>query len=116
MNGSENPNTTTGSQGIDEVREQLETLRVLLSVTLLMLIGLSLCADYFFTKQIRMMNGESQQLEAVVGSFPQAAANDFVKRLQDYAKTHADFATITAKYPAVFGQATPAMTPPTKKK
>jgi hypothetical protein len=100
-------------EGTEDVRGELQTLRNLMAVGLVMLIGLSICGDYFLSKQIRLQNAESEQFQAIIDSFPQAAAVDFVKRLQDYSKTHPDFATIKAKYPNLFNA--PLTAPAAKK-
>ena len=97
-----------GGAAVEDLREQLQSLRMLLAVALVMLIGFTFCADYFLAKQIQSVNGESAQLQMIANSFPQAAATDFAKRLQDYSKTHADFASVTAKYPGLFEQTPPA--------
>lgn len=107
MNEFENQSGREGGAAIEELREQLQMLRKLLAIALVMLIGLSVCADYFFWKQIRMLNAESQQMQKVAESFPMAAASNFAKRLREYAKTHPDFASVTAKYPGLFEQASP---------
>jgi hypothetical protein len=102
MNEFESQSGMEGSTGIEELRTQLEMLRKLLAIALVMLIGLSICADLFLSKQIQALNAESQQLQMIANAFPQAAANDFVKRLREYAKTHPDFAPVAARYPGMF--------------
>jgi len=84
------------------LREQLKVLRTLLAVCLVMLIGLAVGADYVLSKQIQIVRDQSRQLDAVADSFPQAAANDFVSKLGEYVKTHADFKSVTVKYPGIF--------------
>jgi hypothetical protein len=109
MNEFENQSGMEGNSDIEELREQLQALRTLVAIALVMLIGLSICADLFFSKQVQMLNTESQQMQVMAESFPVAAANDFVKRLREYAKTHPDFAPIAAKYPGLFGQGAPTV-------
>jgi hypothetical protein len=106
---NEMENEIEADPGVEEVRGELQVLRVLVAVMLVMMTGLSICASYFLGKQVQFQNIQADQLEMMGNSFPEAAANDFVKRLQEYAKTHPDFRGITTKYPGLFGQ------PPAKK-
>ena len=108
MNEIESQSGMGGGAAIEELREELQILRKLLAIALVMMIGLSLCADYFLWKQIRMLDSESQQMQKIVESFPLAAATDFVKRLREYAKTHPDFSSVAVRYPGLFEQAPPA--------
>lgn len=93
-----------GGTAIEELQNQLQTLRALLAVALVVLIGFTFCADYLVSKQTQALKQETAQLESVYDRFPHAAANDFLKRMRDYAKTHPDFSPVAAKYPGVFGQ------------
>jgi hypothetical protein len=89
---------------VETLRDELRVMRMLLTVALLMLIGLSLCADYYLSRQTASIKVSSSQLQNIVDVFPQAAANDFVNRLKEYAKTHPDFAPIATKYAGIFSQ------------
>jgi len=111
MNESESQSGMTPDAGIEELQGELRTLRGMIAIALLLLIGLSFCADYFLTKQIESQTAQAAQFQMIADNFPHAAASDFVKRLQDYAKTHPDFASIKAKYPGLFSQPLP---PPKK--
>ena len=106
---NEMENEMESDPGTEEVRSELHVLQVLLTVMLVMMTGMSICFAYFLDKQIQFQNLQAEQLQMMGDSFPQAAANDFAKRLQDYAKTHPDFKSVTAKYPGVFAP------PPAKK-
>ena len=97
-----------------ELQEQLQGLRILLALALVTLIVASCFADYFLSRQIHILEGQSQQMAMVIQSFPQVAANDFSKRLQEYSKSHPDFAPIAAKYPGIFNQM-PTTLPAAKK-
>jgi hypothetical protein len=104
MNEFENKSGTEGTYAPEGLEEQLQSLRMLLAITLVMLIGLTICADVFFWKQIQMLNMETQQMQRIIAGFPVERANDFAKRMRDYVKTHPDFAPIAARYPGVFNQ------------
>jgi hypothetical protein len=91
---------------VETLRDELRVMRMLLTVALLMLISLSLGADYYLSRQTANMKATSAQLQTIVDAFPQAAANDFVARLKEYAKTHPDFSPIATKYAGVFSQST----------
>ena len=107
MSASENPSPS-------ELQEQLQGLRILLALMLAMLIVASCFADYFLSRQIHILEGQSQQMVSVIQSFPQVAANDFIKHLQEYSKSHPDFAPVAAKYPGLFNQM-PSPLPAAKK-
>jgi hypothetical protein len=104
MNEFENPSGMDANAGIEELRAKLQALQVFVALALVMMIGFSFCADYFLNRQIEALNAETAQFQMVVDNFPQAAANDFVKHLRDYAATHPDFKPITMKYAGLFGQ------------
>lgn len=98
-----------GGSAIEEMQNQLQILRVLLAVALVMLIGFSFCGDYLISRQTQALKQETFQLVQVWNNYPHAAADDFLKRLQEYAKTHPDFKPVTAKYYMLFSQ--PASAP-----
>src|ERR1700722_1174064 len=114
MNEFENQSGATVGTAAEELRSELQVLRMLMTVVLLMLIGLSICADYYLSHQTAGMQAEAGQAQALVNAFPQAAANEFVSRLKDYSRTHPDFAPIAAKYGGLFGQQQPGATAPRK--
>lgn len=87
---------------VEALRDELRVMRLLMTVALLMLIALSLCADLYLSRQTAAIKSEAAQLQVVVDAFPQNAANDFVARLKEYAKTHPDFSPIATKYASVF--------------
>jgi hypothetical protein len=104
MNEFENQSGAMGGSDAEELRGEPQVLRMLMTVVLLMLIGLSVCADYFLSHQTAGMQQATAQAQITVNAFPMAAANDFVAKLRDYSKIHPDYAPIAAKYPGLFGQ------------
>ena len=104
MNEFENQGGATAATNAEELRSELQVLRMLMTVVLLLLIGLSLCADYFLSHQTAGMQQATAQAQALVNSFPLAAANDFVAKLRDYSRIHPNYAPIAAKYANLFGQ------------
>jgi hypothetical protein len=111
MNEFENQSGANSGAPAEELRGELQVLRMLMTVVLLLLIGLSLCADYYLSHQTAGMQSAATQAQAMVNAFPQQAANDFVSKLKDYSRIHPDFAPVAAKYAGLFGQPQPAAAP-----
>jgi hypothetical protein len=105
MNEFENKTNAPEDAGIDELRGELQFLRMLLCGVLMLLIGLSICADYYLSKQISFSRTAMTRAQQVVESFPSAKAEDFLNKLKDYGKTHPDFAPVMTKYGPIFGTA-----------
>lgn len=117
MSDMESHGGSGGETGGEELRQQLKTLQSMFTIVLVLLIGLCVGASYFLEKQIQFQKTGEAQMEMIVGNFPLAAAADFQKRLQEYAKTHPDFKSVASKYPGIFGpQATLAAPPAGGKK
>lgn len=102
MNEFENQGGAKTNPEVEELRDELRVMRLLLTVAMVMLIALSLCADYYLSRQITGFRAQAKEFEQIADAFPQAAANDFVNRLKEYARTHPDFAPIATKYASVF--------------
>lgn len=111
MNETENQTEMKTSAGVEELQSDLQTLRVLIAITLVIMIGFSVCADYFLSRQVAFQTAEIGQLQMIVNNFPQNAANDFVAHLKEYYKTHPDFSPVALKYAALF-DVQPSARPP----
>ena len=114
MNESENRNEMGMNPGTEELQGELSSLRALVAVALLLVILLSLCADYFLSKQLSLLRAGISQAQMTVESFNGARAEDFLNKLKEYSKTHPDFIPIRDKYAPMFGTQTPPPAPAKK--
>lgn len=86
------------------LQEQSESLRQLVSALLLVLLLVSGTLTIFLGRQWRFTKSEidllSPQAGQILNEFNRNVPlmQDFVRKLNDYAKTHPDFAPIAAKY------------------
>ena len=101
MNESENKFDSTAGSGMEALRSEVQSLRTMLSFTLLLMFVFSFCVNIFLFRQASAMSAQANEAQMVVGSFENggaAQAIDFWNKLNDYARTHADFAPIINKY------------------
>jgi hypothetical protein len=107
MNETENKFEAAGDIMNDGLLDEVHSLRMLLSASLIIVIMFTLCVDVFLIKQVSLLNGETavtkQQTEQM---FPTAKASDLWNKLNDFSKTHPDFETVIAKYRPVINQFT----------
>jgi len=107
MNETENKFEATGDMVNDGLENEVQSLRALLSASLVILIIFSLCVDVYLFKQVSLLNGDTAmtklQMEQI---FPSAQASDLWNKLNDYAKTHPDFESVIAKYRPVVNKFT----------
>jgi len=105
---------------IDELRDEVYTQRMLLTVSLICLIVLTLSIDRYFWKQIKIEQSKeqaNQNLVTALKSNPQFSfekASDFWNNLVAYSKTHPDAAPLINKYSTVIGE-TVLTSPPAKR-
>lgn len=100
----DDPLQTSASSQPADLQSQLESLRRLTSSLLLLVLLVSLTLTIFLARQWRftkseidLMGPQASQIIAESGkSLP--AMQEFVKRLNEYAKTHPDFGPIANKY------------------
>lgn len=99
-----------------ELEEQLASLQRLVGTVLVLLLIISGTFSIYLFWQVRNDNREleagRQQLQQVMKG--EAQQNEVVKRMQDFARTHPDFAQILGKYglaPEV-GASGPGSAPP----
>ncbi len=109
MNETENKFEATGEIVNDGLQNEVQSLRALLSASLVVLIMFSLCVDVFLFKQGSLLNGQTAVTRAQTEEmFSTAKASDLWGKLNDYAKTHPDYETVIAKYRPVVSQFTTA--------
>jgi len=112
MNETENKFEATSDMVNDGLENEVQSLRALLSASLVILIIFSLCVDVYLIKQVSLLNADTavtrQQTEQI---FPSTQASDLWNKLNDYAKTHPDFESVIAKYRPVVSKFTAAGAP-----
>lgn len=107
MNETENKFEATGDMVNDGLQNEVQSLRALLSASLVILVMFSLCVDVYLIKQVSLLNTQTamtrQQTEEI---FPAAQASDLWNKLNDFAKSHPDYESVIAKYRPVVSQFT----------
>ena len=107
MNETENKFEAGGDIVNDELQNEVQSLRSLLSAALVIMVMLSLCVDVFLIKQVSLLNGDTAITKARTEEiFPTAKASDLWNKLSDYSKSHPDFEPIIAKYRPIISQFT----------
>src|SRR5260370_695268 len=112
MNETENKFEATGDLVNDDLYHAVQSLRSLLSLSLVVLIMFSLCVDVFLFKQGSLLNGQTAvTLTQTEEIFSTAKASDLWSKLNEFAKTHPDYETVIAKYRPVVSKFTAATAP-----
>jgi hypothetical protein len=102
-----------------ELRTRCEQLQQLVSSLLLILIVVSGTLSIFLLRQWRFVNAELAAMKPAAAQLMMEHTNtyaftqDFVKKVAEYGRTHADFAPITAKYRLNESVASPGSVPVT---
>jgi|ERR1051325_1349850 hypothetical protein len=104
---------------LGELQAQFESLRGLIVSMLILLVVLAGVFDLYLLRQVQFTRGE---LKAVRPQATQMIADysrnfepgmkDFIRKLQEFARTHPDFAPVLAKYGIKPAQ-TPVLSPAT---
>ncbi len=125
MDNLENvPSAPTGELG--ELRAQFEALRGLVTSILILLVVVTGTFALYLGREVKFKHDELKafrpQASQVIGDFNKNFApgmNDFIRKLEDFARTHPDFAPILAKYglkpsqaPVVAPSTAPTSAPP----
>jgi hypothetical protein len=90
----------TRNSGVEQLREQVKSLQLLLSGVLAILILFGFCLNVYFFRDISLENRQLEQSQEFVKEhgFNMAEAAEFWNKLNEFAKTHPDFAPIISKY------------------
>jgi len=94
---------SSGGPGVEELRSEVQSLRTILSCSLLLLFVFSFCVNIFLFRQTSMVSGQLAQVNQLLSAWAsggpaQAQAIDFWGKLNEFAKTHPDFTPIINKY------------------
>lgn len=101
MTESETNFEVAGDTGAEALRDELESLRTLVSVTLILLIVSSLCLNAFLFKQCLLANEQKDLILQNEATSKNAAIAMWTK-LNDFSKGHPDFAPLMDKYRIYF--------------
>jgi hypothetical protein len=99
MTEPENQFKTATDGGAEELRNELGSLRMLVSAALVLLIVFCVCVDLYLSPQVSEEKARADQAAAVLNNFS-FNAGEFWKRLVEYSKTQPDFAPVVAKWSA----------------
>jgi len=89
----------------EDLRNEVQSLRAMLSVSLIVLIMFQVCVALFLFKQVSMARAQAIALQQqVVDSFSIPQASEFWNKMNEYSKTHPDYEPIISKYRAVVNQ------------
>ncbi|MDB6065147.1 MAG: hypothetical protein JWR26_1355 [Pedosphaera sp.] len=104
MNEPENKFTADASAKVEELQNDLQWLRTLVSIALILLGLFGLSVDVFLLRQASLVRTQVTQTEMAEDNFNAAIPTKFWNRLNEYARTHPDFTPILAKYTPLVGQ------------
>ena len=96
---------------LESLQRELQTLRALVQAVIVVLIVLSGSVDIFLWKQVITVRREIAERRKFVEDYEKNGIplmNDFVTKLQAFAKTNADFAPVLMKYLRLLSPPAPA--------
>src|SRR5579885_3266753 len=101
MNESESFNPTVGA-GSEDLRGEVQSLRFMLSMSLLLMFVFSFCVFVYMFKQTTSLRRQVHEIQDQIVKFEAAGgptqAAELMLRLGEYAKTHPDYVPIYQKY------------------
>jgi hypothetical protein len=102
MNELETKFSAGPGDSTEELRNEVQSLRAIISLALVVMIIFAVCVDVFLFKQVSIARAQITQsanvYNQVNGNFPREKANEFITKLNDYARTHPDFLPVLEKY------------------
>jgi hypothetical protein len=104
MNESGNEFAADAASKVEELQNDLQWLRTLVSIALILLGLFGVSVDIFLLRQASLLRAQLTQAETMEDNFNAAAPTKFWIRLNEYARTHPDFAPTIAKYTPLVGQ------------
>lgn len=85
----------------ESIQRDIETLRFYFTAFVLLMVLISGSINLFLRRQVRLVRAQASELNYVVSDYNKNRAplmDDFVNRLREFSKTHADYAPIFARY------------------
>jgi hypothetical protein len=105
MNESENKFDAVTDSGNADLREEVQSLKFILTFSLLLSFIFSFFVFVFLMRQNSVLSAQVAQEQQVLGNFQNGGgasqAAELFNRLGEYAKTHPDYAPIYHKYSQV---------------
>jgi hypothetical protein len=115
-NSSEPHLEETGS--LESLQQAYQSLRTLLEVLIVVMVVLSGSLNIFLLRQVSLVRREVEDRERFITDYEHNSLplmNDFVLKLQAFAKTNSDFVPILAKYWRPTNAPPVPQSPPAKK-
>lgn len=97
MNEPESKLEGMDDSGKADVREDVQSLKTVLNLALLLIFILSFCLNLILWDQVRALSNQSRETQQALAVFENGALQIWTS-LNDYAKTHPDYAPIIEKY------------------
>ena len=112
MSEPENQPEMSGDPLVDDLQNEVQSLRTLMSVSLIVLLVFAVCMNAVLGLAISQINkSHDQALQAAV--MAQNQATEMWRKLVDFSRTNADFAPYLEKYRTIFtNQPTATAAPP----
>jgi hypothetical protein len=88
----------TADSKVETLQGELNALRTLVTISLILLIVFSFCVNVFLFRQVAMARAQVAQAEQFIQGFNTSEFAEFWNKLSDFSRTHPDFAPIWAKY------------------
>jgi hypothetical protein len=112
--------TSSSGNGIEGLREEVQSLRTMLSYSLFLIFIFSLCMNIYLMRQTSLVTAQAGQESVMLAAWSkngalQESALQFWTRLNDFGRTHPAINPILGKYGHFFGAAAP-LPPPVRKK
>ncbi len=85
----------------NDLQSQVDSLRHLVASLLVLIVIIAGAFDLFLLRLVKNTRTERDGMNAMVAEYNKTTApamNDFVKKLTDFGKTHADFNPVLVKY------------------
>jgi hypothetical protein len=113
MNETENKSEGMSNSGKEDLRSDVQSLRTALNIALLFVFVIGFCVDVVLWNQDRLLGAQAREMQQAVNGF-QSGAMQVWTSLNDYAKTHPDYAPIIQKYRPYISLRTNAPVAPAK--
>jgi hypothetical protein len=109
MNETERSLDVPSEPALAELQDEVQALKRLVSMIVFLLILVTFSVDVYMMRQVTTVNRELAGAQNVIDDFNKRvapAAGEFWTKLNEYGKSHPDFAPVLAKY-TNFVQITP---------
>jgi hypothetical protein len=101
MSEIENQPEMSGDPLVEDLQNEVQSLRTLLSVSLIVLLVFAICMNFFLGIQISQINKARDQAQQSALAISEQA-KDMWHKLNDFSRSNADFAPTLEKYRQIF--------------